>query len=63
MAHKVNNPINFIAGNLSFVEQYIQEIVTLLQLYQKYLPEPPNEIQCAIKSKAQVWVYQFLTKS
>ncbi|MEH2265944.1 hybrid sensor histidine kinase/response regulator [Nostoc sp.] len=49
IAHEVNNPINFIAGNLNFVEQYVQEVISLLYLYQKYLPEPPDEIQTAIQ--------------
>ncbi|MBX9256578.1 hybrid sensor histidine kinase/response regulator [Desmonostoc muscorum CCALA 125] len=49
IAHEVNNPINFIAGNLNFVEKYVQEIVSLLHLYQKYLPEPPEEIKTAIE--------------
>ncbi|MEH2278491.1 MAG: response regulator [Nostoc sp.] len=49
IAHEVNNPINFIAGNLNFVEQYVHEIVNLLYLYQKYLPEPPDEIKNAIQ--------------
>ncbi|WP_414512483.1 sensor histidine kinase [Nostoc sp. PCC 9305] len=51
IAHEVNNPINFIAGNLNFIEQYFQEVVNLLELYQKYLPDPPLEIQNAIKTK------------
>ncbi|MEH2000482.1 MAG: hybrid sensor histidine kinase/response regulator [Nostoc sp.] len=51
IAHEVNNPINFIAGNLNFVEQYVEEVVDLLKLYQKYLPDPPVEIQNAIKTK------------
>ncbi|MBH8575380.1 hybrid sensor histidine kinase/response regulator [Nostocaceae cyanobacterium CENA369] len=49
IAHEVNNPINFIAGNLNFLEQYVWEIVDLLKLYQNYLPDPPDEIQTAIK--------------
>ncbi|HIK05645.1 MAG TPA: hybrid sensor histidine kinase/response regulator [Trichormus sp. M33_DOE_039] len=49
IAHEVNNPINFIAGNLSFVEKYVQEVVNLLKLYQKYLPNPPGEIQAAMQ--------------
>ncbi|MDF5709771.1 MAG: response regulator [Nostoc sp. S4] len=49
IAHEVNNPINFIAGNLNFMEKYVQEIVSLLHLYQKYLPNPPDEIQTAIQ--------------
>ncbi|MBE9210370.1 response regulator [Nostoc sp. LEGE 06077] len=49
IAHEVNNPINFIAGNLNFLEQYVQEIISLIELYQKHLSEPPNEIKTAIK--------------
>ncbi|AFY42950.1 response regulator [Nostoc sp. PCC 7107] len=49
IAHEVNNPINFIAGNLNFLEQYVQEIIDLLELYQKHLTEPPNEIKTAIE--------------
>ncbi|WP_414859120.1 response regulator [Nostoc sp. KVJ3] len=49
IAHEVNNPINFIAGNLNFVEQYVQQVLSLLYLYQKYFPEPPDEIQIVIQ--------------
>ncbi len=31
------------------MEKYVQEIVSLLHLYQKYLPEPPEEIKTAIQ--------------
>ncbi|MCF4966423.1 hybrid sensor histidine kinase/response regulator [Nostoc sp. CMAA1605] len=50
IAHEVNNPINFIAGNLNFVQQYVQELTDLLKLYQKYLPNPPDEIQAVIQT-------------
>ncbi|BAY14364.1 response regulator receiver signal transduction histidine kinase [Anabaenopsis circularis NIES-21] len=49
IAHEVNNPINFIAGNLNFLEQYVQEIIGLIELYQKHLSEPPNEIKNALE--------------
>ncbi|WGV28582.1 sensor histidine kinase [Halotia branconii] len=49
IAHEVNNPLNFIAGNLTFVKNYVQDIVNLINLYQKHLPNPPTEIQNAIK--------------
>lgn len=52
IAHEVNNPINFIAGNLNFVEKYVQEVVSLLHLYQKYLPNPPDELHTAIKKRS-----------
>ncbi|RAM48195.1 MAG: histidine kinase [Hapalosiphonaceae cyanobacterium JJU2] len=45
VAHEINNPVNFIHGNLTYVEDYTQDLLRLVQLYQKYLPEPPLEIQ------------------
>ncbi|MGJ5629753.1 sensor histidine kinase [Nostoc sp. CALU 1950] len=62
IAHEVNNPINFIAGNLNFVEQYVQEIVDLLKLYQKYLPDPPIEIKNAIQTKDISFLLNDLSK-
>ncbi|MEH2108745.1 hybrid sensor histidine kinase/response regulator [Nostoc sp.] len=62
IAHEVNNPINFIAGNLNFVEQYVQEVVNLLHLYQKYLPNPPDEIQTAIQKNDLNFLLDDLSK-
>jgi len=62
IAHEVNNPINFIAGNLIFIEQYVREVVELLKLYQKYLPDPPVEIQNAIKTKDISFLINDLSK-
>lgn len=62
IAHEVNNPINFIAGNLNFVEQYVHEVVNLLYLYQKYLPEPPDEIQTAIQKSDLNFLLNDLSK-
>lgn len=62
IAHEVNNPINFIAGNLNFVEKYVQEVVSLLHLYQKYLPDPPDELQTAIKKSDLDFLLDDLSK-
>ncbi|MCC5643600.1 hybrid sensor histidine kinase/response regulator [Nostoc sp. CHAB 5824] len=62
IAHEVNNPINFIAGNLNFVEQYVQEVVSLLYLYQKHLPDPPDEIQTAIQKSDLNFLLDDLSK-
>ncbi|MEG4075307.1 histidine kinase dimerization/phospho-acceptor domain-containing protein [Microcoleus sp. Pol14C2] len=36
IAHEINNPINFIYGNISHVSDYIQDLLHLLPLYQQY---------------------------
>jgi two-component system NtrC family sensor kinase len=44
VAHEINNPVNFIYGNLTYCGDYVQEILQLLRLYQKYYPDPPEEL-------------------
>jgi signal transduction histidine kinase/serine/threonine protein kinase len=45
VAHEINNPANFIHGNLNYVKEYTQDLVQLLQAYQEYCPNPPKNIQ------------------
>ncbi|QZZ21000.1 hypothetical protein J5X98_00335 [Leptothermofonsia sichuanensis E412] len=47
VAHEINNPVNFIYGNLTHATEYTQEFVRLLQLYQQHYPEPTPEIAAA----------------
>jgi len=38
VAHEINNPVNFIRGNLDHVSRYVEDVLILLQQYQKHLP-------------------------
>ncbi len=49
VAHEINNPINFIAGNLDYANSYIQDLLALINLYQKYYPKPKIEIKNLIE--------------
>ncbi|MEG5062784.1 response regulator [Microcoleus sp. B3-A4] len=49
IAHEINNPVNFIYGNISHVNDYIQDLLHLLHLYQQYTP-PSSEIQAEIEA-------------
>jgi GAF domain-containing protein len=44
VAHEINNPINFIYGNLTHASEYSEELLNLLALYQKHYPDPVAEI-------------------
>ncbi|MEA5467251.1 sensor histidine kinase [Spirulina sp. 06S082] len=44
IAHEVNNPINFIYGNLKHAAQYHQDMLHLLELYENQYPDPPQAI-------------------
>ncbi|MCC3408386.1 MAG: AAA family ATPase [Microcoleus sp. PH2017_10_PVI_O_A] len=50
VAHEVNNPIGFISGNLHHVQEYIGDLINLVNLYQKKFPEPGAEIEQEIES-------------
>jgi len=45
VAHEINNPLNFIHGNLTHVHQYAIDLLDLIQFYQEYYPHPAAEIQ------------------
>ncbi|MEG4235453.1 PAS domain-containing protein [Microcoleus sp. Pol11C3] len=44
VAHEINNPVNFIYGNIIPAKQYAGDLVKLLELYQQHYPEPVPEI-------------------
>ena len=44
VAHEINNPVNFIYGNIIPAAQYARDLVKLIDLYQQYYPEPVPEI-------------------
>ncbi|MGB3191905.1 MAG: ATP-binding protein [Limnoraphis sp.] len=49
VAHEINNPVNFIYGNLTHAEEYMQDLVNLLHLYQDNYPDSTPEIQDEIE--------------
>ncbi|MEB3214342.1 MAG: ATP-binding protein [Leptolyngbyaceae bacterium] len=47
IAHEINNPVNFIHGNLKYVKADMSGLLQLLHLYQTNYPDPPPTIQSA----------------
>ncbi|VXD15112.1 Multi-sensor Signal Transduction Histidine Kinase (modular protein) [Planktothrix serta PCC 8927] len=45
VAHEINNPVNFIYGNLGYVTDYTKDILDLVQLYQEQYPDSSPEIE------------------
>jgi signal transduction histidine kinase len=48
-AHEINNPINFIDGNLEHINQYGQDLLTLVRHYQQEVSSPSVTLQKQIK--------------
>ncbi|MGD1944401.1 MAG: ATP-binding protein [Leptolyngbyaceae cyanobacterium] len=40
IAHEINNPVNFIYGNIPHIKEYLGDLTTLVSLYQKHHPNP-----------------------
>ncbi|MEG4319731.1 MULTISPECIES: ATP-binding protein [unclassified Microcoleus] len=45
IAHEINNPVNFIYGNLCHANQYTQDLLRLVGLYQQECPNASAPIQ------------------
>ena len=45
IAHEINNPVNFIHGNLTHVNQYTQDILQVLEAYKQHYANPPESLQ------------------
>ena len=45
IAHEINNPISFIYGNLTPANDYVESLIELINLYQKFYPQSPPEIE------------------
>ncbi|XZN91871.1 MAG: GAF domain-containing protein [Microcoleus sp.] len=44
VAHEINNPVNFIYGNLSHANEYSKDLLCLVELYRQHTPNPNPEI-------------------
>jgi two-component system, NtrC family, sensor kinase len=45
VAHEINNPVNFIYGNLTYAKSYTESLVKLVYLYQEFYANPAPEIK------------------
>ncbi|MFP4007277.1 MAG: PAS domain S-box protein [Spirulinaceae cyanobacterium] len=51
VAHEINNPVNFIYGNLVHVQEYTNDFLEILNAYQEYHPEVHPELEELIAEK------------
>jgi signal transduction histidine kinase len=50
VAHEINNPVNFVYGNLIHATNYTRDVLNLLDTYQKEYANPSVKIQQEIES-------------
>jgi len=50
VAHEINNPVNFIYGNLSHASAYVSDLLYLINLYRQHYPTTHPAIQAALEA-------------
>ena len=45
IAHEINNPINFIYGNLPYVEEHVGDLFEVLETYDEAYPEKVEDVE------------------
>ncbi|MFQ4140719.1 GAF domain-containing protein [Chlorogloeopsis sp. ULAP02] len=62
VAHEINNPINFIHGNLEHAHQYTQDLLHCVELYRHHHPNAVLEIQEFSKKAEIEFLFEDLPK-
>jgi signal transduction histidine kinase len=50
VAHEINNPVTFLAGNIKPALDYVKDLFRLIDLYRQKYPQPDPEIQDQINA-------------
>jgi signal transduction histidine kinase len=62
VAHEINNPVNFIHGNLNHVKNYTGDLMQIVELYQAHVPSPPEAVQEVVESVDLEFLKEDLSK-
>ncbi|WRH66526.1 MAG: response regulator [Planktothrix sp. GU0601_MAG3] len=62
IAHEINNPVNFIYGNLAYVQEYTDNLLKIFELYQQYYSNPHPVIQQEVEAVELDFILEDLPK-
>ena len=62
VAHEINNPVNFIYGNLTYARNYTEDLLKLISLYQTHYHTPHPDITNEVNAMELEFVMQDLPK-
>lgn len=62
VAHEINNPVNFIYGNLAYATRYTEELLQLVECYQTYYPHPVQAVEEALEDADVEFIAEDLPK-
>ncbi|MBD1935989.1 ATP-binding sensor histidine kinase [Microcoleus sp. FACHB-68] len=62
VAHEINNPVNFIYGNLVHAKEYAQNLLQLIEVYQEEYPNPTPRVAEEIEAAELEFLSEDLPK-
>jgi signal transduction histidine kinase len=62
IAHEINNPVNFIHGNITYIDSHTQDLLKVMQAYQTHYPNPPETLQETLDEVELDFLLEDLTK-
>ncbi|WP_190566478.1 PAS domain S-box protein [Desertifilum sp. FACHB-1129] len=62
VAHEINNPVNFIYGNLIHANEYANNLLSVIQAYQAHYPNPVDPVIDAIEAADLEFLVEDLPK-
>lgn len=60
VAHEINNPMGFVFSNLCTLEQYVKEIIELLDMYEHAEESMPHALRAAVRALKQQKELEFI---
>ena len=48
LAHEINNPISFIYGNITYAQNYSQDLLSIVSAYQAQYPQPDRKLEAVV---------------
>ena len=62
IAHEINNPVNFIHGNLTHLSDYLQELMSIINAYQYHFPNPPKTLEEQLEASELAFLAEDIPK-
>ena len=62
VAHEINNPIGCIVGNVSVAENYVNDLLGIIDLYQQQFPQPGAKIESELEAIDLEYIREDLPK-
>ena len=62
LAHEINNPISFIYGNLTYAQNYSQDLLSIVSAYQAQYPQPNQKLETIVNDLELEYIRDDLPK-